>query len=176
VFTYLGVILGHTAGAGAAGLAGFLLLFGTAGLAGAALGGRLADRSGPVAALVAALAMTAISLAGLGVTAALAAGWAGAAGSVAAVAGYGLGTWAVTPPQQHRLLSTGGDDRFLLALYACALYLGVALGGLAGGLALSAGHLVSTPCWIGAGTEAAALAVVAATGGRRARRGRSTAP
>jgi predicted MFS family arabinose efflux permease len=45
-FTYVGVILHRTASAGASGLAGFLLLFGLMGLAGAATAGWLALASG----------------------------------------------------------------------------------------------------------------------------------
>jgi predicted MFS family arabinose efflux permease len=73
-FTYVGVILHQTASAGASGLAGFLLVFGLAGLAGAAAAGWLADKTGPLPALAAGLTLTALSLAGLGVIAAVAAG------------------------------------------------------------------------------------------------------
>jgi len=89
-FTYIGVILHQTASAGASGLAGFLLVFGVAGLGGAAAAGWLTDRAGPLPALAGGLMLTAVSLAGLGLTAAFAAGRAAVAASVAAIAGYGF--------------------------------------------------------------------------------------
>jgi Transposase len=87
----------------------------------------LADRAGQLPALAAGSALTALSLAGLGVIAAAAAGPVAAAVSVAAIAGYGFGAWSITPPQQQRLLADGGTDRFLLSLNASALCAGSAL-------------------------------------------------
>jgi predicted MFS family arabinose efflux permease len=160
VFTYLATVLRHIAAVGPAGVAGFLLLFGAAGLVGAAASGWLTDHKGPFVALAGGLALTALSLGGLGLTAAFAPRPALAA-SIAAVTGYGVGTWAVTPVQQQRLLASGGDDRLLLSLNASALYLGVAFGGAAGGLTLALSHRLSVLCWVAASIEAAALALIA---------------
>jgi len=165
-FTYVGVILHRTASAGAYGLAGFLLVFGVAGLGGAAAGGWLTDRAGPLPALAGGLMLTALSLAGLGLTAAFAAGRAAVAASVAEIAGYGFGTWAITPPQQQRLLSSGGNDRLLLSLNASALYAGVGIGGAIGGMTLALSRSTTAVCWTAASIELAALALV----GRAARR------
>jgi len=159
-FTYIGVILHQTASAGASGLAGFLLVFGIAGLGGASAGGWLADKTGPLPPLAGGLTLTALALAGLGLIAAFAAGRAAVAASVAAIASYGLGTWAITPPQQQRLLSSGGNDRFLLSLNASALYAGVGLGGAVGGLTLALSRSATAVCWAAAGIELAALALV----------------
>ena len=159
VFTYIGVVLHREAGVGTSGLAGLLLLFGIAGLGGAAAGGWLADKVGPLAALGGALALTAASLGGFALLAAAFPGGGAAAASAAAIAGYGLGTWAVTPPQQQRLLASGGD-RFLLSLNASALYAGVGLGSVIGGMALTLSRSVAVVCWTGAGIELAALALV----------------
>jgi predicted MFS family arabinose efflux permease len=158
-FTYVGVVLHQTASVGAPGLAGFLLVFGLAGLAGAAAAGWLADKAGPLPALAAGLTLTALSLAGLGLIAAVAVGPAAVIDSGAAIAGYGFGTWAITPPQQHRLLSGGGNDRLLLSLNASALYAGVALGSAIGGLTLGFSHSTAAVCWTAAGIELAALAL-----------------
>jgi len=159
-FTYVGVILHQTASAGASALAGLLLVFGIAGLGGAAAGGWLADRTGPLPALAIGLTLTAVSLAGFGLIAALAAGPAAVAASVAAMTGYGVGTWAITPPQQQRLLSSGGNDLFLLSLNASALYAGVGLGGAIGGMTLALSRSTTAVCWAAAGLELAALALV----------------
>jgi MFS transporter, DHA1 family, inner membrane transport protein len=154
-FTYIGMILHQTASAGPAGLAGFLLAFGLAGLAGAAAAGWLTDKKGPLPTLAAGLALTTVSLTGLGVIAAV--GSAAVIASGAAVIGYGLGTWAITPPQQHWLLSGNGDGQFLLSLNSSALYGGVALGSLVGGLTLTLTRSASAVCWTAAGIELAAL-------------------
>jgi predicted MFS family arabinose efflux permease len=167
-FTYVGVVLHRTASAGTAGLAGFLLVFGLAGLAGAVSAGALTDRAGPRPALAGGLALTAVSLAGFGLIAVLSAGPAGPSGpaavaaSVAAIAGYGFGTWAITPPQQQRLLRAGGDDQFLISLNASALYAGVGLGGAVGGVTLALSHSITAVCLTAAGIELAALAVTVA--------------
>jgi len=166
-FTYLGVILHRTASAGAYGLAGFLLLFGVAGLGGAAAGGWLTDRAGPLPALAGGLMLTALSLAGLGLTAMFAAGRAAVAASVAAIAGYGFGTWAITPPHQQRLLSSGGNDRLLLSLNASALYAGVGIGGAIGGMTLALSRSTTAVCWVAASIELAALALVSRAARRK---------
>ncbi len=171
-FTYIGVVLHQTATAGASGLAGFLLVFGLAGLAGAAAAGWLTDKAGPLPALAGGLALTALSLAGLGLIAALAAGRAAAAASVAAIAGYGFGTWAITPPQQQRLLSGGGNDRLVLALNASALYAGVGLGGAIGGLTLALTHSITAVCWTAAGIELTALTLTGRAASRKEPAGR----
>lgn len=159
-FTYVGVVLHATALAGASGLAGFLLVFGLAGLAGAAASGWLADKRGPLPVLAGALTLIVLSLAGLGVIAAVAAGPAAVIASGAAIAGYGLGTWAITPPQQQRLLSRTGNDRLLLSLNATALYAGVGLGSAIGGLTLALSRSTAAVCWTAAGIELAALTLV----------------
>lgn len=159
-FTYIAPVLRRTAAVGPAGLAAFLLVFGIAGLAGAGFSGWLTDRTGPRTALAGGLALTALSLAGLGLTATLSAR-PHVAAATAAIAGYGLGTWAITPPQQQRLLAAGGDSQFLLSLNSTALYLGVMLGGATGGIALALSHSISAVCWAAASIEAAALALLA---------------
>jgi predicted MFS family arabinose efflux permease len=162
-FTYISVILHQTAAVGASGLAGFLLVFGVAGIGGAVVGGRLTDRVGPLPALIGGLAVTALSLAGLALIAAAATGHAAALASLVAVAGYGCGTWAITPPQQQRLVAADADDRFLLALNASALYAGVALGGAIGGITLTLSHSAPAVCGLAAGIELAAVTLAGLT-------------
>jgi DHA1 family inner membrane transport protein len=157
-FTYISVVLGHTASISSSGLAGFLLLFGVGGIGGAGLAGWLIDTKGSLPTLAGALALVVASLACLGLTAALAGGTAAIAGSAVSVAGYGIGTWAVTPPQQHRLLEDrGGDHRLLLSLNAGAIYAGVALGSALGGAILAATSSSVALCSVAAGIELAAL-------------------
>lgn len=97
------------------------------------------------------LALTTLSLAGLGVIAA--AGSAVVIASGAAITCYGLGTWAITPPQQHRLLTGSHHHQFLLSLNSSALYAGIALGSAIGGLTLTLSRSISAVCWTAAGIE-----------------------
>jgi predicted MFS family arabinose efflux permease len=159
-FTYVAVVLHHTASVGASGLAAFLLLFGVAGIAGAALAGWTTDNKGSLPTLASGLTLVIASLTALGITADLASATTALAGSAAAVAGYGIGTWAITPSQQHRLLVSGGDDRLLLALNASALYTGVAAGSGIGGAILAATASTAAICWVAAAIELVALATL----------------
>ena len=150
-FTYVAVVLARRASVGPAGLAAYLLLFGLVGIAGAAAAGRVTDTRGPLPALTGGLVLTAAALAGLAAAT-------GRAASAALLALYALGTWAVTPPQQHRLLAAGGETGFLLSLNASALYAGVALGSGLGGAILAATGSVAVLCGVAAGLEFLALA------------------
>lgn len=92
------------------------------------------------------------------------------------IAIYAAGTWAVTPPQQHRLLATHPDNpRLLLSLNASALYTGVAAGTAIGGAVISTTHSIVALCLGGASFQIAALLVLAlsewATQQETARRG-----
>jgi predicted MFS family arabinose efflux permease len=160
-FTYVAIVLHHTASVGTAGLAAFLLLFGVAGIAGAVLAGWATDKKGSLPTLMGGLTLVIASLTALGITAAVASATTALAASAAAVAGYGIGTWAITPSQQHRLLARGSDDRLFLALNASALYAGVAAGSGIVGALLAATGSIEAICWVAAAIELVALATLA---------------
>jgi MFS transporter, DHA1 family, inner membrane transport protein len=160
-FTYVAIVLHHTASVGTAGLAAFLLLFGIAGIAGAVLAGWATDKKGSLPTLMGGLTLVIASLTALGITAAVASATTALAASAAAVAGYGIGTWAITPSQQHRLLARGSDDRLFLALNASALYAGVAAGSGIVGALLAATGSIEAICWVAAAIELVALATLA---------------
>ena len=109
--------------------------------------------NGPLTALAGGLILVAAALAGLAVAT-------GRVASAALVALYGLGTWAITPPQQHRLLAAGGDTGFLLSLNAASLYGGVALGSGLGGAILALSGSAVAVCGAAAGLELVALMLV----------------
>ncbi|MEA2506371.1 MAG: hypothetical protein QOH48_989 [Actinomycetota bacterium] len=171
-FTYIALVLHKTAAIHTSGLALYLLLFGLAGVAGAAASGWVTDTKGAFAALSLALATVAVALAILGAIAAFGGAHSRALSAVA-VAIYGMGTWAVTPPQQKRLVGPG-DRGFLLSLNASALYGGVALGSALGGVLLSGTEGIATLCFVGAALEVGALVIAGldrAIGGRLEPRG-----
>jgi predicted MFS family arabinose efflux permease len=165
-FTYIAIVLSRTAAVGTTALAGFLLLFGAAGIGGAIAAGWLTDKKGPFVPLAAGLVLIAAALTTLGVIAAAAdrASPSALIASALALSAYGPGTWAITPPQQHRLLNIRGDERLLLALNGSALYAGVAIGSALGGIILATTGTVAL-CLTAAGVELLALASIAATRG-----------
>lgn len=163
-FTYVARVLQRAAGVGGGALALFLLLYGVAGIGGSAAAGWLTDRAGARATLRTAFSLLALSLAGLGLLASRAGDDVFAVSACAVLfAGYAAGTWSVTPPQQHRLVALGGDRLVVLALNASALYAGVALGGVAGGIIIGFGHGTGILCWLAAAIELAALAILQVT-------------
>lgn len=161
-FTYVAVILHAAASVDAEGVAGFLLMFGVAGIGGSAAAGWITDHRGARTALFAALALTSVALAGQGLAAHVRGGI-GPPLSILAIALYGIGTWAVTPPQQQRLIHSGRDPRLLLSLNASALYAGVAIGSGIGGLTLNLSHNPTALCLLAAAIEILALTFAAAT-------------
>ena len=160
-FTYVAVILNAAARTGPTGVAVMLLVFGASGLVGAALAGRAADTRGASTALKGALALVVVSLVGFGVATRIS-GETGLVVSTIAIVLYGVGTWAVTPPQQQRLVRFGGNERLLLSLNSSALYAGVAAGSALGGLVLTSTGHVFLVCFVGAGISSVALALTVA--------------
>ncbi|ONI88725.1 hypothetical protein ALI144C_06150 [Actinosynnema sp. ALI-1.44] len=110
---------------------------GIAGIAGAVLGGKGADRLGPERTLIIALSGQVAATALLAVI-----GWTWEAQVPIILvgilyAGWAIGGWAINSPSQLRLLKVSGDaGNEAVALNTSALYIGIAIAGLVGGLAL----------------------------------------
>jgi MFS transporter, DHA1 family, inner membrane transport protein len=157
VYSYIAPITTEVAGVGAGFVPVVLLAFGVGGIAGTALGGRLADRAvlpslfggalamGGVLACVPVLAHTAAGLvAGVFLVA--------AAGSVLVVC------------LQMRLMAVAGDAQMLgAALNHSALNLANALGAWLGGLVIAAGLGWTAPALVGAALSAAGVGVLTAS-------------
>jgi len=160
-FTYVSLVLQRAAKIGGGQLALFLLLYGVCGIAGSMAAGWLTDQADARTTLAIALLLIALSLTGLGVLTARGRSDAFAVSTCALLfALYAVGTWSVTPPQQHRLIGHSGESRVILALNASALYAGVALGGAAGGIIIGSGHSAAMLCWVAAAIEIAALGLL----------------
>jgi predicted MFS family arabinose efflux permease len=86
--------------------------------------------------------------------------------NLVAIAGYGLGTWAINPPQQRRLLSADDRGALLVSLNASALYAGTALGGVTGALVLTGTGSAATLCWTASAIVLAAVIPVVAAARR----------
>jgi predicted MFS family arabinose efflux permease len=109
-----------------------LLLWGVAATAGNLIAGRLTDRFGSRRVINAAIAVVALDFALLPWTSAT------LATAVPALVIWGLCGWGLLVPQQHRLISiTPSAAPLLLGLNSAALYVGVAMSGVVGGVATS---------------------------------------
>lgn len=139
-FVYIGPIAASLSKAGPTALGALIAALGIAGIAGAMLGGRGADRFGPEKTLMIALSgqvLATILLAGAGWL------WDGRVSIVVVgllFACWGVTGWALNSPSQMRLMKVAGDSATeAIALNTSAMYVGIAIAGLVGGTALTAG-------------------------------------
>lgn len=162
-FSYLTLVVKTAADVGGPGVAVYLVVFGLAGVLGALISGHATDTHRPVRVVAIALVGVAIAELGLALLAATAAPHATALAITGIlIATYAASTWAVTPPQQRRLLTTSPDNpRLALSLNASALYAGVAIGTAGGGALISTSHSIAALPLLGASFELGALLVLA---------------
>ena len=130
VYTYVAVVLAHTAHITGTTLAVVLLVWGAGGAVGAFGSGALTDRYGPGRTLLLAITTLTGTLAALTV-----------ASSVPVVfvvmAVNGAAAWAVATPNNHRLTALAPAlPGVVISLNSSGIYLGQALGAAAGGLLL----------------------------------------
>jgi predicted MFS family arabinose efflux permease len=161
VYTYASSVLQRGIGIRAGAVSLLLFAYGLGAIAGTILAGIGVDRFGARRTLVAAFATEVLALALLWVLGLTAAAGPGRTWLVAVVAvAWGAGTWMQAPPQQARLIGSAPQlGRVLLALNASAIYVGIGLAGVVGGLALR-GPGVDTLPLLGALICAAALAAL----------------
>jgi MFS transporter, DHA1 family, inner membrane transport protein len=144
VYPYASSVLQQGVGLPAATVSLLLLLYGLGAISGSLLGGFGVDRFGARRILGAAFIVQVLALPAAGT----------------AVVAWGAGTWMQTAPQQYRLLALAPDaDRVVISLNASAIYVGIGLGGLLGGLVLS-GLPAGTLPLVGAAVTTAALLVL----------------
>ncbi|MBM7776168.1 putative MFS family arabinose efflux permease [Actinokineospora baliensis] len=140
VFTYVAPLLAHTAGVRGGTISVLLLCYGVGGAIGNALGGRMTDRFGSrrpllwsftaFVAILATLPLTAVTAVSAGVVFFL----------------WGLSTWSVNPPIQNWLIELAPTTSgLLLSINASAIYLGVGLSGVVGGLVIDGWGVVALP-------------------------------
>jgi DHA1 family inner membrane transport protein len=130
VYTYAAVLLGERIGLDNVAL--LLLGYGLGGLAGSQLGGRLVDRFGPAAPIIACVSLNTANLGLLNLTGGT------ALGGGAALLVMAFCSWAIFPAQQMRLLllepAHGG---VVLSLISSTIYIGSAAGAALGGVLLA---------------------------------------
>ncbi|SDD35066.1 MFS transporter [Actinokineospora iranica] len=158
VFTYIAPLLSATASVDGTTLSLLLLVYGVGGAVGNSVGGRATDRYGSRTPMLVTFSMCVVVLATLPLTM----GTVG--GAAVALFAWGLLTWSVNPPIQKWLIDIApANSNLLLSLNASAIYLGVGLSGVFGGLVISLwGILALAP--VAAAVGAVALAMLVTSG------------
>lgn len=166
LYTFITPLLTAATGWHGAIISALLLLYGGAAFAGNVLGGRAADRWGPVPTVAVGLASLVMSM--------TAAGWAthlgppaGRAIAVVVLITWPAAGWALTPAQSHRLVSLAPEaGPEVLSLNTSAVYFGIAAGAALGGVVVRHADIG----WLGlsaATLQLAALLVVLAVRAQR---------
>ncbi|WP_315729209.1 MULTISPECIES: MFS transporter [unclassified Bradyrhizobium] len=159
VFPYLSTAFA-SAGIEARGISLALFLFGSAAAAGNILGGILVDRIGSTRTTAYAFTLSILVLGAISLT--LKTGPAPHSSFIllTLMVPWGIAAWAFPPAQNAHLVRTSPDAPVIaLSLNASALYFGMALGSLLGGLTLSWGT-ASDLGWVGALSAVITLAVL----------------
>ncbi|MBP2324391.1 putative MFS family arabinose efflux permease [Kibdelosporangium banguiense] len=140
VFTYIAPLLTETAGVHGTTISLLLFVYGVGGAIGNSLGGRMTDRYGSGRPLLVIFTVFIAVLATLPLTAVSAV----SAGVVLFV--WGMFTWSVNPPIQNWLIELApANSGLVLSLNASAIYLGVGLSGVFGGVVISSAGLLALP-------------------------------
>ncbi|PSL02047.1 DHA1 family inner membrane transport protein [Haloactinopolyspora alba] len=152
-YTYIGAIFAPATGDDGVRLAVLMLTLGITGAAGNLVAGRLADRHEGSAVVTVALVWLISSFA------VIAAAHSAYGSALAAIGFYGVAAFAITTPQQHRLISHDPERAsVLVALNQAVLYLAIGVSGVVGAVGLDIvgpGDLV----WIAAALAAVAIAL-----------------
>jgi predicted MFS family arabinose efflux permease len=130
-FTYIAPFLSATAGAHGAAVSLLLVGYGIGATVGNALGGRASDRFGSARPLFVSLGAAILLLATLPLT------MVSVPAAAVVMFVWGMFTWAFNPPMQNHLIGVSpSNSALVLSLNASAIYLGVGLSGLSGGVVI----------------------------------------
>ena len=138
VYTYSAVLFGMRLGMD--NIALLLLGYGLGGLSGSQMGGRLVDRFGTTAPILACVSVNIANLALLNITGG------SVFGAAAALFVIAFSGWAAFPAQQSRLLTLeAAHGSLVLSLISSTIYIGSASGAALGGLLLARGAPSALP-------------------------------
>jgi predicted MFS family arabinose efflux permease len=130
-FIYVAPFLSATAGAHGAAVSFLLVGYGIGATVGNSLGGRVTDRLGSARPLFTSLGAAIVLLATLPLV------MVSVPAAAVVMFVWGLFTWAFNPPMQNHLIGLSpSNSALLLSLNASAIYLGVGLSGLSGGVVI----------------------------------------
>jgi predicted MFS family arabinose efflux permease len=137
VYIYVTPLLTATAGLDSVTIGLLLLVYGVGAILGNSWGGRAADRFGSIPTLFGVLAGFVVMIATLPLTATT------VLGAAIALFVWSVFTWSFNPPVQSLLLELAPAGGLVLSLNASAIYFGVGLAGVLGGVVIdTAGVLV----------------------------------
>lgn len=140
VFTYISPLLSKTADVHGSTISLLLLAYGVGGAVGNSLGGRVTDRFGSRKPLMMILVVYTVLLATLPLSATT------QATAAVVLFAWGMFTWSVNPPIQNWLIELApANSGLLLSLNASAIYLGVGLSGVVGGVVINSVGLLALP-------------------------------
>jgi predicted MFS family arabinose efflux permease len=138
VFTYIAPLLTATAGVHGTTISFLLFVYGVGGALGNTLGGRMTDRYGSSRPLRVIFTVFIVVLATLPLTAVT------TVSAAVVLFVWGVFTWSVNPPIQNWLIELApANSGLVLSLNASAIYLGVGLSGVFGGIVISSAGLLA---------------------------------
>jgi MFS transporter, DHA1 family, purine base/nucleoside efflux pump len=138
VYIYVVPLLTVTTGLAGSTIGGLLLAYGLGAIVGNALGGRATDRFGSIPTIFATMAGFIVMIATLPVTATT------AVGAAVALFVWSVFTWSFNPPVQSLLLELSPSG-LVLSLNASAIYLGMGLAGVLGGVVIDIAGALALP-------------------------------
>lgn len=153
VYIYVVPLLAATAGLDSTTIGGLLIGYGVGAVIGNALGGRATDRFGSTRTLAVVLIGFVFMIATLPLTTTT------AAGAGVALFVWSMFTWSFNPPAQSMLLQLTPGSGLVLSLNASAIYLGIGLAGVLGGVVIGTAGVLALP-FIAAGIGAIVLALM----------------
>jgi predicted MFS family arabinose efflux permease len=162
-FVYIAPLAIGLAKVSAAGVSVFLLVAGISAVAGSFLGGRAADKFGGQRAYAGSVAVLFACLSAIALLALYAprGSWITIGLLAVALCAASVAAWTLPPAQNHRIASLDiPEPSVALSLNGSSSYLGLAAGGVIGGLAMKSGSITALTV-AGAGVELLALITVA---------------
>jgi MFS transporter, DHA1 family, purine base/nucleoside efflux pump len=139
VYIYVVPLLTVTTGLAGSTIGGLLLAYGLGAIVGNAWGGRATDRFGSLPTILATMAGFIVMIATLPLTATT------AIGAALALFVWSMFTWSFNPPVQALLLELAPSGGLVLSLNASAIYLGMGLAGLLGGVVIDTAGALALP-------------------------------
>jgi DHA1 family purine base/nucleoside efflux pump-like MFS transporter len=139
VYIYVVPLLTVTTGLGASAIGGLLLAYGLGAIVGNAWGGRATDRFGSVPTLLAVVTGFVVMIATLPLTATT------VVSAALALFVWSVFTWSFNPPVQTLLLDLAPSGGLVLSLNASAIYLGMGLAGVLGGVVIDGAGVLVLP-------------------------------
>jgi MFS transporter, DHA1 family, purine base/nucleoside efflux pump len=139
VYIYVVPLLTATAGLSSSTIGALLLAYGLGAIVGNAWGGRATDRYGSMRTLFAVLAGFIVMISTLPLTATT------AVGAAVALFVWSVFTWSFNPPVQALLLELAPTGGLVLSLNASAIYFGIGLAGVLGGVVIDTIGVLALP-------------------------------